>query len=148
MEFLNDENVFLTVKSLHIIAVISWISGLLYLPRIFVYHSKVEVGSEMDKTFQIMERRLLRFIMNPAMILVIILGLTLAYIMGFDYVWLHIKLTLVAGLVIFHHLLSKWRKNFEKGENKHSEKFYRIINEVPTILVIGIVFLVIFKPFS
>lgn len=148
MEFLNDEYVFLTAKSLHIIAVISWLAGLLYLPRLFVYHSKVEVGSEMDKTFQIMERRLLRFIMNPALILVIILGLTLAYIMGFNYVWLHIKLTLVTALIIFHHLLSRWRKDFEKGQNKHSEKFYRIMNEVPTILMIAIVFLVIFKPFS
>jgi putative membrane protein len=148
MEFLNDEYVFLTAKSLHIIAVISWLAGLLYLPRLFVYHSKVEVGSEMDKTFQTMERRLLRFIMNPALILVIILGLTLAYIMGFNYVWLHIKLTLVTALIIFHHLLSRWRKDFEKGQNKHGEKFYRIMNEVPTILMIAIVFLVIFKPFS
>jgi len=148
MEFLNDEYVFLTAKSLHIIAVISWLAGLLYLPRLFVYHSQAEVGSEMDKTFQIMERRLLRFIMNPALILVIILGLTLAYIMGFNYVWLHIKLTLVVILIIFHHLLGKWRKDFEKGQNKHSRKFYRIINEVPIILVIAIVFLVIFKPLS
>ena len=148
MEFLNDVYFFLTIKSLHIISVISWLAGLLYLPRIFVYHSKVEAGSEMDKTFQIMERRLLRFIMNPALILVIILGITLVYIMGFNYVWLHIKLTLVTGLIIFHHLLGRWRKDFEKGKNKHSEKFYRIINEVPTILMIGIVFLVIFKPFS
>ena len=148
MEFLNDEYVFLTAKSLHIIAVISWLAGLLYLPRLFVYHSKVKVGSDMDKTFKIMERRLLRFIMNPALILVIILGLILAYIMGFNYVWLHIKLTLVTVLVIFHHFLSKWRKDFEKGQNKHSENFYRIINEVPTILMVAIVFLVIFKPFS
>ena len=148
MEFLNDEYVFLAAKSLHIIAVISWLAGLLYLPRIYVYHCQAKIGSEMDKTFQIMEKRLLRFIINPAMILTLLFGLSLIYSIGFEFVWLHIKLTLVLGLIIFHGFLAKWRKDFEKGQNKHSQKFYRIINEVPTILMIGIVFLVIFKPFE
>ncbi len=94
-----------------------------------------------------MERKLLRYIMNPAMILVLIFGFYLASEIGFEFIWLHIKLTLVAILVIYHHLLSRWRKDFEKGQNKHSEKFYRIINEVPTILMIAIVALVILKPF-
>lgn len=135
------------VKILHIVAVISWLSGLLYLPRIFVYHAQVARGSETDKIFQTMERKLLRYIMNPAMILTFIFGLYLASEIGFEFVWLHIKLTLVAILLIYHHLLSRWRKDFEKGQNKHSEKFYRIINEVPIILIIAIVALVILKPF-
>lgn len=135
------------VKILHIVSVISWLAGLLYLPRIFAYHTQVAVGSESDKIFQTMERKLLRYIMNPAMILVFIFGFYLASQIGFEFTWLHIKLTLVAILVIYHHLLSRWRKDFEKGQNKHSEKFYRIINEVPTILMIAIVTLVILKPF-
>lgn len=134
-------------KILHIISVISWLAGLLYLPRIFVYHTQVAVGSETDKIFQTMERKLLRYIMNPAMILTLIFGFYLASEIGFEFVWLHIKLTLVAILVIYHHLLGRWRKNFEKGQNKHSQKFYRVMNEVPTIAMIAIVALVILKPF-
>jgi protoporphyrinogen IX oxidase len=135
------------IKILHIVAVISWLAGLLYLPRIFVYHSKVVVGSESDKIFQEMERKLLRYIMNPAMILVFIFGLYLANEIGFEFVWLHIKLTLVAILVIFHHFLARWRKDFAKGQNKHSEKFYCLVNEIPTIAMIVIVALVVLKPF-
>ena len=135
------------IKILHIVAVISWLAGLLYLPRIFVYHTQVSNGSESDKIFQIMEKKLLRYIMNPAMILVFIFGFYLAWQIGFEFVWLHIKLTLVAILTFFHHLLARWRKDFEKGQNKHSEKFFRIVNEVPTLLMIAIVALVILKPF-
>lgn len=135
------------IKILHIVAVISWMAGLLYLPRIFVYHTQVAAGSEADKLFQIMERRLFRYIMNPAMILVFIFGFYLASEIGFEFAWLHAKLTLVALLTFYHHLLGIWRKNFEKNQNKHSQKFYRIANEVPTILMIGIVALVILKPF-
>ena len=138
---------FEVIKILHIVAVISWLAGLLYLPRIFVYHTKVKIGSEADLIFQTMERKLLRYIMNPAMILVICFGLYLANEIGFEFIWLHIKLTLVAILTIYHHLLARWRKDFEKGKNKHSEKFYRIVNEVPTILMIAIVSLVVLKPF-
>ncbi len=135
------------VKILHIVSVISWLAGLLYLPRIFAYHAQVTVGSETDKIFQTMERKLLRYIMNPALIMVFIFGFYLASEIGFEFIWLHIKLTLVAILAIYHHLLSRWRKDFEKGQNKHSQKFYRIINEVPMVLIIAIVALVILKPF-
>ncbi len=135
------------VKILHIISVISWLAGLLYLPRIFVYHSQVSVGSETDKIFQIMEKKLLRFIMTPAMILVFIFGFYLASQIGFEFIWLHIKITLVLCLAGYHGFLSRCRKNFETGKNKHSQKFFRIINEVPTLLMIAIVVLVVLKPF-
>ena len=135
------------VKIIHIIAVISWMAGLLYLPRIFVYHTQTLVGSETDKVFQIMERRLLRYIMNPAMIVAIVCGLYLANEIGFEFVWLHIKITLIAILVFYHHFLGRCRKNFAAGKNKHSEKFYRMINEVPTVIMIAAVVLVILKPF-
>ena len=135
------------IKILHITAVISWLAGLLYLPRIFVYHAQVEVGSEVDKIFQTMEKRLLRFIMLPAMLLTFAFGLYLAFEIGFEFIWLHIKLTLVLCLAGYHGFLSKCRKNFEKGQNKRSQKFYRIINEVPTVLMICIIALVILKPF-
>ena len=135
------------IKIIHIIAVISWFAGLLYLPRIFVYHSSVAAGSDSDKLLQTMERKLLRYIMNPAMIVAIACGFYLASEIGFEFVWLHIKLTLVAILVFYHHVLGKCRENFAAGKNKYSEKFYRIINEVPTVLMIAIVSLVILKPF-
>ena len=135
------------IKILHIVAVMSWMAGLLYLPRIFVYHSQVAVGSESDKLLQTMEKRLLRYIMTPAMLLVFILGLALSSEIGFEFVWLHIKITLVLCLAGYHGFLAKCRKNFEKGQNKYSQKFYRIINEVPTLLMICIVALVILKPF-
>jgi putative membrane protein len=134
-------------KILHILAVISWLAGLLYLPRIFVYHSQVVAGSETDIIFQTMEKRLLRYIMLPSMLLVFIFGFYLASQIGFEFIWLHIKLTLVLILAGYHGFLSRCRKNFAKGENKHSQKFYRFINEVPTVLMILIVALVILKPF-
>ncbi|MES2961940.1 MAG: protoporphyrinogen oxidase HemJ [Pseudomonadota bacterium] len=135
------------VKILHIVAVISWLAGLLYLPRIFVYHAQVAVGSETDKIFQTMEKRLMRFIMLPSMLLVFIFGFYLASQIGFEFTWLHIKLTLVLILAGYHGFLSRCRKNFERGINKHSQKFYRLINEIPAVLMICIVTLVILKPF-
>jgi len=135
------------VKIIHIIALISWLAGLLYLPRIFVYHAQVAVGSETDKIFQTMEKRLLRFIMMPAMIITFICGFYLASQIGFEFVWLHIKITLVLCLAGFHGFLSVCRKKFVAGENKRSQKFFRMINEVPTLLMIAIVALVILKPF-
>jgi putative membrane protein len=142
------ENTYLIVKSLHIISVISWMAGLLYLPRIFVYHTKAEIGSDLDKTLQTMERKLLRFIMNPAMILSFIFGFWLIHFIGFSSGgWLHAKILLVLILAGFHGFLSKCRKNFASGSNKRSEKFYRIANEVPTLLMIAIVLLVVIKPF-
>ncbi|MBL6665248.1 MAG: protoporphyrinogen oxidase HemJ [Rickettsiales bacterium] len=135
------------IKILHILSVISWMAGLLYLPRIFVYHCDVKTGSETDKVFQIMEKKLLRFIMNPAMILTFCSGLYLAYQIGFDLTWIHVKLTLVLLLAGFHGFLAKCRKKFENGTNDKSGKFYRIANEVPTVLMIAIVAIVILKPF-
>lgn len=134
-------------KIIHIIAVISWMAGLLYLPRIFVYHTQVEKGGEADKIFQVMELKLLKLIMNPAMIIVFIFGIYLANEFGFDAKWIHIKIALVLVLAGFHGFLAKCRKNFAQGQNKYSQKFFRIINEIPIILAIAIVSLVILKPF-
>lgn len=134
------------IKILHIVAVISWLAGILYLPRIFVYHAQVPTGSETDKIFQTMERKLLRYIMNPAMVLVFIFGFYLASEIGFEFIWLQTKMALVTILAIYHHMLARWRKDFEKGQNKHSQKFYRIANEVPLVLILAIVALVILKP--
>ncbi|MCE3255559.1 MAG: coproporphyrinogen oxidase [Rickettsiaceae bacterium] len=141
------ENLYPIIKSLHIIAVISWMCGLLYLPRLFVYHTKAKTGEELDLTLQIMEKKLLRLIMNPAMIATFIFGFWLIHIVGFSGGWLHAKITLVIILAGFHGFLAKCRKNFEQGINQRSEKFYRIINEVPTLLMVAIIFLVILKPF-
>ncbi len=141
------ENLYLIIKSLHIIFVIAWMCGMLYLPRLFVYHSKATQGGELDKTLQIMERKLLRIIINPAMILSFIFGFWLIHFIGFSGGWLHLKIVLALTLIGFHIFLSKRRKDFESGKNKHSEKFYRIINELPTLLMIAIVFLVVLKPF-
>lgn len=135
------------IKILHIVAVISWMAGLLYLPRIFVYHAEAKVGSETDKVFQIMEKRLLYFIMMPAMLLTFSFGLYLSSQIGFHLVWLHVKMTLAVGLAGYQGFLSRCRKNFAKGENKYSQKFYRIINEIPTVVMIVIVALVVLKPF-
>lgn len=135
------------VKIIHIVAVISWFAGLLYLPRIFVYHTQVAVASEADKIFQVMERKLLYYIMSPAMLVSLACGLYLANEIGFEFIWLHIKITLVLILVGYQHFLGKCRKKFAAGQNKYSEKFYRIINEVPALILIAIISLVILKPF-
>jgi len=141
------ENNYLIIKSLHIIFVIAWMCGLLYLPRLFVYHSKAKQGGELDKTLQIMEKKLLKIIMNPAMILSFVFGFWLIYYIGFSGGWLHAKITIVLLLAGFHGFLAKCRKDFILRKNRHSEKFYRTINEVPTLLMIAIVFLVTIKPF-
>jgi len=139
---------YLWIKALHVIAVISWMAGMLYLPRLFVYHTAAEVGSQQSETFKVMERRLLRAIINPAMIATWVLGLWLAYDAGwFSAPWLHGKLLLVVGLSALHGMFAAWVRAFAEDRNTHSQKFYRIINEVPTVLMIGIVILVIVKPF-
>lgn len=147
---LNYEEYYMWYKAIHVIAVISWMAGLLYLPRICAYHTRAQIGSEMDKTFQIMEKKLLKIIMNPAMIATIIFGALNAQIYGWKAlgVWFHIKMTAVLLLVIFHHLEAKWVKAFAKGENKHTEKFFRMVNEIPAILMIIAVIMVIVKPFE
>lgn len=144
------EEYFLWYKAIHVISVISWMAGILYMPRLFVYHSRAKKGSEMDKTFQVMERKLLRFIMNPAMISSYIFGLLTAYIYGFVALgmWFHLKMLAILLLTVFHGFLAKWRKDFEKGKNTRSENFYRMANEIPTILMIISVLLVIIKPFE
>lgn len=136
------------VKSLHVISVIAWMAGMLYLPRLFVYHSQVEPGSETSEMYKIMERRLLKAIINPAMVATWVFGLWVAYeIDAFSYGWFHAKFTLVIILSGIHGYLSRCVKTFAKDGNKKSTKYYRILNEVPTVLMIGIVILVIGKPF-
>jgi putative membrane protein len=144
------ENYFIWYKTIHVISVISWMAAMFYLPRLFVYHSKVEIDSQMDKTFQIMEKRLLRFIMTPAMLSTYIFGLLTAYVYGFVAlgIWFHVKMLAVLGLTVMHGFCAKWVKDFAKGKNKHSENFYRIANEVPTVLMIVAVIMVIVKPFE
>lgn len=144
------EDYFLWYKAIHVISVISWMAAMLYLPRLFVYHTRAEKGSQMDETFKIMEKRLLRIIMTPAMISTYFFGFLVAYIYGFVAlgVWFHIKMLAVLGLTIFHGMLAKWVKIFAAGENKRSEKFYRIVNEIPIIFIIIAVIMVIVKPFE
>jgi len=138
----------LWLKAFHVIAVIAWMAGLLYLPRLFVYHADTKPGSEMSVTFKTMEYRLLRYIMNPAMIAVWITGPWLAWVLGvYMDAWFLAKFALVAVLTWYHHLLGRWRKDFAQDRNQHPAKFYRIANEVPTLLMIGIVILAIVKPF-
>ena len=136
------------IKALHVIAVISWMAGMLYLPRLFVYHCDAEAGSKQSETFKVMERRLLKAIINPAMIITWLAGLYLAW-SGHWYTsgWFHGKFTLVLILSGVHGFFSRWVKDFAADRNTRSQKFYRIINEVPTGLMILIVILVIVKPF-
>jgi putative membrane protein len=137
------------IKAFHVIAVIAWMSGLLYLPRLFVYHTETVPGSVESTRFKVMERKLLRGIMNPALIAVWILGPTLAWLMrAYDEHWLQVKFVLVLGLTLCHHLFGVWRKAFERDANTHPARFYRIWNEVPAVLMVFIVILVIVQPFE
>jgi protoporphyrinogen IX oxidase len=138
------------IKSFHVIAVIAWMAGLLYLPRLFVYHCELQPGTREDKRFQLMERRLLRIIMNPAMVATYLFGSALALMDGaalWSSGWIYAKLALVALLTGAHHAMGRWRKGFAAGANRHSRRFYRFMNELPTLAMIGIVILVIVKPF-
>tara|TARA_X000000368_G_scaffold374772_1_gene326696 strand:+ start:361 stop:795 length:435 start_codon:yes stop_codon:yes gene_type:complete len=142
-------NYYLLFKALHLIAIISWMAGLLYLPRIFVYHSDAKDNQVQKETFKKMERRLFFYIMNPAMILSWIFGLLLIHSTGpqsFSSLWLQIKLLAVILLSIYHFFLLNCLRKFDIDKNDYSSRFYRIINEIPTILLIIIVFVVIFKP--
>lgn len=142
-------NYYLWLKAIHLIAVISWMAGLLYLPRLFVYHADAAVGSELSETFKTMERKLLRYIMNPAMIVTWVFGLLMVYANPsvFQSGWMHAKLTAVVLITVYHHALALWRKKFLADANKRPAKFYRMMNEVPTVLMIAIVILVIVQPF-
>ena len=137
------------IKALHVIAVISWMAGMLYLPRLFVYHCEAEVGSKQSETFKVMERRLLKAIINPAMTVTWLAGLYLVWA-GHWYVavWFHLKFLLVLIMSGVHGFFVGCVRDFAADKNRRSQKFYRIINEVPTVLMIFIVTLVIVKPFS
>lgn len=148
LEFLETE--YLWIKALHIISVMAWMAGMLYLPRLFVYHAEAEAGSDKAETFKIMERRLLRAIMNPALIASFLFGGILLFNLG-DAVlasgWMLVKVVLVMMMVVIHGLLAKWRKDFAEDRNLHSARFFRIVNEVPTLLLIAVVILAVVKPF-
>ena len=141
-------NGYLWIKALHVISIIAWMAGLLYLPRLFVYHCDAPTGSPTSETFKVMERRLLRAIMTPAMILAWITGLTLAVQGGFFTAgWLHLKLTMVIILSGAHGYMSRCVRTFAADANHRSHRFYRVLNEVPTLLMVVIVIAVIVKPF-
>jgi protoporphyrinogen IX oxidase len=136
------------VKALHVIAMIAWMAGMLYLPRLFVYHCEAEPGSKQSETFKVMERRLLRAIINPAMMVTWLAGLWLAFESGhYRAGWLQAKFVLVVILTALHGLFAHWTREFSEDRNTRSSKFYRLVNEIPTVLMIGIVILVIVKPF-
>jgi putative membrane protein len=139
------------VKAFHIISIIAWMAGILYLPRLFVYHTQAATGSELSETLKVMERRLLKAIINPAMAAAWILGMILVFWYGVidwsaDF-WFHAKLTLVILLSGFHGALSRWQKDFQADRNTRSQRFYRIANEVPTVIMIIVVLLVVVRPF-
>ena len=139
---------YLWLKALHVISIIAWMAGMFYLPRLFVYHTMEKSGSDTSETLKVMERKLLKFIMNPAMIASWIFGLIIAVQIGaFSQPWFHVKLLMVVGMTVFHIMLGIWRKAFEADRNDKSERFFRLVNEVPTLLMIIIVIMVIVKPF-
>ncbi|WP_328703042.1 protoporphyrinogen oxidase HemJ [Arenibaculum pallidiluteum] len=146
---LDNPDLYNWIKALHVISIIAWMAGLLYLPRLYVYHSVAAKGSEASETFKVMERRLLRAIMTPAMgatygFGIVLLVLEPAWLtMG----WLHAKILLVLLLTGAHHFMGRWRREFAEDRSTRSQRFFRIVNEVPTLLMIGIVVLVIVKPF-
>ena len=147
-------SVYLWIKAVHVIAVISWMAAMLYLPRLFVYHCDAPNGSAQSETFKVMERRLMRAIMTPAMIGTWAAGIALIIlgkIDGFDWLsgqgWLHAKLVLVLGLTALHGIMGRWRRAFAEDRNTRPARFYRIVNEVPTVAMILIVILVVVKPF-
>jgi putative membrane protein len=139
------------IKAAHLIAVIAWMAGMLYLPRLFVYHCAAVAGSAQSETFKVMERRLLKAILTPAMVATWVLGLTLAFTPGIvswsSDGWMHVKLVLVLAMSGVHGLLARSTREFAEDRNRRSARFYRIVNEVPAVLMVGIVVLVIVKPF-
>lgn len=147
IEFLQEY--YYWILSLHIISVISWMAGMFYLPRLFVYHTRLEIGSDASEMFKEMERKLMRIIINPAMTASWIFGLAMSFGQDSWHAggWFYVKFAAVLVLSGFHGFLSRWRKDFEKDQNKHTEKYFRMMNEVPTILMMIVVFMVILKPF-
>jgi len=142
------ESLYPWIKALHVIAVIAWMAGMLYLPRLFVYHCDAALGSKQSETFKVMERRLLKAIINPAMAATWVLGLWLVWESGaYKAGWFHAKFALVLALSGLHGFFVRWVRDFTTDQNQRTQKFYRIINEVPTALMIGIVILAVVKPF-
>lgn len=138
------------LKAFHILSVVAWMAGLLYLPRLFVYHAAARPGSDTSETFKVMERRLLRGIMNPAMVATYVFGISLAATPGaadWRAGWIYVKLAAVLGLTLMHMLLARWRREFAADRNRRSQRFYRLINEVPTLLLIVAVIMVVVRPF-
>jgi putative membrane protein len=149
-EILDSVGFYLWIKAFHVIAVIAWMAGMLYLPRLFVYHCETRPGSVESERFKVMERRLLRAIINPAMIAVWVLGLTLSFLPATDawhQGWFHAKFALVIVMSGLHGLFARWTGLFANDSNPHSARFYRVWNEVPALLLIAIVVLVVVKPF-
>ena len=144
----NPDTLYLWIKALHIIAVISWMAGLFYMPRLFIYHTDAEPGSVQSETFKVMERRLLKVIMNPAMMVTWLLGLYLAWdLYGFQGGWLHAKIAMVVALTGVHMLFSRAVRDLAADRPRRSARYWRVWNEAPTVLMIAIVILVIVKPF-
>ena len=143
-------NLYPWIKALHVISVIAWMAGMLYLPRLFVYHAVATPGSEQSETFKVMERRLLRAIMNPAMGAAYIFGILLLIsspLVDWSAGWLWVKLSMVAVLTVLHHFYGLWRKDFERDANTRSPRFYKIMNEAPTLAMIVLVLMAVAKPF-
>jgi putative membrane protein len=144
----SPSGLYLWLKAAHVFAVIAWMAGMLYLPRLFVYHCEAAPGSKQSETFKIMERRLLTVIINPSMVAAWVLGLWLAWQSGaYAAGWLHAKVILVLAMSALHGMLSRWTRDFAADRNRHSQKFYRIVNEIPALLLLGIVILAVVKPF-
>jgi len=142
-------NYYLLFKALHLISVISWMAGLLYLPRLFVYHAETISNDDKKRTFKLMEKKLFFYIMNPAMVLSWLFGILLIHSIGienFSSLWFKLKFIMVLLLTFFHFFLFYCLKDFSQDNTKYSPKFYRVINEIPTVFLIGIIFIVVFKP--
>jgi putative membrane protein len=135
------------IKALHIVAVMAWMAGMLYLPRLFVYHADARPGSELSETLKVMERRLLRAIINPAMAAAFVLGGLLLFVQDFGRGWIWVKLALVLALGALHGAFARWRRDFAADRNTRPARFYRIANEVPTLILIAVVVLAVVKPF-
>lgn len=141
---------YLWVKALHIISIIAWMAGLFYLPRLYVYHASVEPGSPTSETFKVMERKLLRLIMNPAMVASWVFGCWLLVLMPeyLEQPWFHLKAVFILVLSVLHHILALQRKAFELDQNRHSHVYFRYVNEIPTVAMIVIVIAVVLRPFT
>lgn len=137
------------LKALHIVSVIAWMAGMLYLPRLYVYHAGLAAGSETSETFKVMERRLLRAIVNPAMTATLLFGLLMLWANPglLSSGWFHGKILLLVGMFTLHGFFSRWRRDFAADRNRRGDRFYRVMNEAPTLLMIGIVLLAVAKPF-